>query len=99
MEEAVNKSEGQKERFINEAEGRAQEILSLARATASSISKVAEAIGAGGGEDAVTLQVAEGYIGKLENLAKKDTKLILPMDLTNMDSVLDAISRMVKTEK
>jgi regulator of protease activity HflC (stomatin/prohibitin superfamily) len=99
MEEAVNKSEGEKERVINEAQGRAQEILSIAKATASSIRKVAEAIGTTGGEQAVTIQIAQGYIDKLSNAAKKDTRLILPMDLTNIDSVLSAVNKMIKTER
>ena len=95
MEEAINKSEGEKERAINEAEGRAQEILALARATASSIEKVAEAIDTAAGEDAVALSIAQNYIGKLSNLAKKETKLILPMDLTNMDEIMSTINRMI----
>ena len=97
MEEAINKSEGEKERVINVAEGRAQEILALARASASSIRKVAEAIDSGGGQDAVTLRIAEGYIEELRKLAKKETRVILPMDLTDMESVLASINRLVKS--
>ena len=95
MEEAINKSEGEKERVINEAEGRAQEILALARATAASIKRVAEAVESGGGEDAVTLRIAEGYIAELSKLGKKDNQIILPMDLTDMESVLAAIRRLI----
>ena len=95
MEEAINKSEGQKQRHINEAEGRAQEILAMAQATAIGLKKLAEAIQTAGGEDAVALRVAETYITELKKLAKKNTRLILPMDLTNIGSVLKTIQNMM----
>ncbi|MEW5814993.1 MAG: stomatin-like protein [Spirochaetota bacterium] len=95
MEEAINKSEGVRQKLINEAEGKAQEILSVARATAASISKVAEAIELSGGEEAVALRIAEEFIGKLHMLAKNSTQLVLPMDLTDLDSVLETVKRMI----
>ncbi len=95
MQEAINKSEGERQRRINEAEGRAQEILSVSRATATGIKKVAEAIQMAGGEEAVALRIAEGYIAELGKLAKKNTQLVLPMDLTNIGSVLKTIQNMM----
>ena len=96
MEEAVNMSEGEKERLVNEAEGKAQEILAVAKATATTIQTIAKAMEMSGGEEAVAMQVKETYIRELGNLAKSDTKLILPMDLAKMDEVLKAIDDMLK---
>ena len=96
LEEAVNKSEGEKERMINVAEGKAQEIRSIAKATAASIRKVAEALNNVGGEEAAILRISESYIEELNKLSGKNSKLVLPMDLTRMDDVLAGITRMVK---
>lgn len=87
MEEAINKSEGEKQRRINEAEGKAAEILSISRATATSIEKVAEALRLEGGEEAVNLQVTERLLGELGGLAKSKTKIVLPLDLSDIESV------------
>ena len=94
--ELVNRSEGEKQRRMNEAEGRAAEIRALAHATASGLAKVAKALEAEGGESALVLQISENYIQELSKLAKKDTKLVLPLDLTNIDSVLNTVTRMVQ---
>ena len=96
MEEAVNKSEGEKERLINEAEGVASEILAIAKATAEGIKKIAAAIKNPGGEDAVFLRVSENYLGELRKLAKKNTNVIIPMDLTDVSAVADKIKRLVR---
>jgi regulator of protease activity HflC (stomatin/prohibitin superfamily) len=91
MGRMINESEGVKEKLINEAEGRAAEILAVSRATAASIAKVAEAISLTGGEDAAALQVIEDFIEQMKNLANKDSKVILPMDLSNLSMVEDKI--------
>ncbi|MBN1685177.1 MAG: paraslipin [Spirochaetales bacterium] len=96
MEEAINKSEGEKEKRINEAEGRAAEILAVAKATAAGISKVAEAINEAGGEDAVAMRIAEGYIDELKKLAREDTKLVLPIDMSSIESVMETVRGMLK---
>jgi regulator of protease activity HflC (stomatin/prohibitin superfamily) len=97
MEEAINASEGEKEKWVNEAEGRASEILALAKATATGIRKVAEAIQEAGGEDAVAMRVAEGYIEELKSLARSDTKLVLPMDMSNIEAVMDTVKGMLES--
>ena len=94
--EAVNESEGEKQRLINEAEGRAAEIRALARATAESIRKVAVALENDAGDAALVLQISEGYIRELHKLARPGTKLMLPMDLTNINSVLQTVNQMVQ---
>lgn len=96
MEEAINKSEGQKERMVNEAEGRAQEILSVATATAEGIRKISEAIQEAGGEDAVAMRIAESYITELQKLAKTTTKLVLPMDVSNPQVLMQTVRDMLK---
>ena len=94
--EAVNRSEGAKQRWVNEAEGQASEIRALAHATAESIRKVAKALESEAGDAALSLQISEGYIRELRKLAKPTTRLMLPMDLTNISSVLETVSRMVQ---
>ena len=98
-DEAINRSEGEKQRRINEAEGRAQEIRALARATAASISRIADAIAEEGGEDALVLRISESYIEELHKLARDDTRLILPMDMTDINSVMETVNRMVQRNK
>ncbi|MFW5642389.1 MAG: SPFH domain-containing protein [Alkalispirochaeta sp.] len=91
MEEAINRSEGEKEKWINEAEGKAAEIRALATATANSLSRLAEALDTEGGDEALSLQLAEQYIGELRNLARSGTEVVLPMDLSDLDSVFSSI--------
>lgn len=98
-EEAILRSEGEMQRLINEAEGKAKEIEALARATAFGISKVADALQEEGGDDAVTLRIAEEYIAKLKNLAKANTKVILPLDIGDMNSFVNMIQRMLTQER
>jgi regulator of protease activity HflC (stomatin/prohibitin superfamily) len=96
MEESINESEGQKQRLINEAEGVASEILSIAKATAEGIKKIAAAIKNPGGEDAVFLRVSESYLQELRKVAKRNTNVIIPMDLTDISAVADKIKRLVQ---
>lgn len=98
MEEAVNRSEGDKEKSINEAEGRASEITALAKSTAEGLRNVAAAVESSGGEDALALRIAEAYISELKKLARKDTKLMVPLDLSDMNGVMQKIERIVKQE-
>lgn len=87
MEEAINKSEGEKQKLINEAEGRAAEILAISKASALSIAKVAEAMSIAGGPEAVNLQLVEKLLGQYKKLGNKNTKVILPLDLTDLSSL------------
>lgn len=89
--ELINKSEGEMQRQINEAEGRAQEILSIAQAVADSIRKVGHAATLEGGEAAIRLQVAEKLFTKLDHLAREDTRVVLPADLTRMSDLLKGL--------
>jgi len=87
MEEAINRSEGEKQKQINEAEGRAAEILALSRATAASIEKIAQTLTMEGGEAAAQLQLTQQYIVQLGKAGAKSSRVILPLDLTDLDAV------------
>jgi regulator of protease activity HflC (stomatin/prohibitin superfamily) len=91
MQEAINRSEGEKERWINEAEGQAAEIRALAAATATSLGKLATALEVEGGDEALSLRLAEQYIGELRSLARKGTDVVLPMDLTDLEGMLSRV--------
>ena len=87
-QQLINLSEGEKQRRINEAEGRAAEILKVAEATALALRQVAEAILAPGGNDAVSLRIAEQYIGEFGKLAKAGNSLIIPSNITDIASMI-----------
>lgn len=89
--ELINKSEGEMRARINEAEGQAAEILAIAEATAQSIEKLADAITGPGGEDSVRMQLIERYFKGLSNLAKTNTQIVLPANLTNLDSLIEQL--------
>ena len=89
--ELINKSEGEMRARVNEAEGQAAEILAIAEATAQSIEKLAEAITGPGGEDSVRMQLLERYFKGLSNLAKSNTQVVLPANLTNLDSLIEQL--------
>ncbi|RME93106.1 MAG: paraslipin, partial [Candidatus Hydrogenedentota bacterium] len=86
--ELINMSEGYRQRLINEAEGKAAEILAISKATAAAISQVADAAKTSSGAKAIALNIAESYLAKLSGLAKEDTKIILPADLTRPQELL-----------
>lgn len=96
MEEAINRSEGEKERRVNEASGRASEIRALAKATAESIERVAAALEAEGGQEAIVLRISEAYIAELEKLGKASTDVILPMDLSDINTVRERVKTMLR---
>jgi regulator of protease activity HflC (stomatin/prohibitin superfamily) len=98
-QEAINKSEGEKQKRINEAEGQASEILSIANATAKGIGMVAEAISIGSGKEALKLQIAEKYINQIRSLAKKNTEVVLPMDLSDLQAVRKSVEEFLTDRK
>ncbi|NBU97657.1 MAG: paraslipin [Spirochaetia bacterium] len=89
-EEAINKSEGEKQKRINEAEGKAREIEALSIATAKGIETVANSIKAKGGTEAMQLQIAQNFINQFVHLAKNNTDIVLPLDLSDIENVTDA---------
>jgi regulator of protease activity HflC (stomatin/prohibitin superfamily) len=95
--ELINTAEGEMQKRINEAEGRAEEILSIATATAESIEKVGAAYRVIGGAEAVRLQLAKRALKQFGKLAHSSNKVLLPMDITQMDSLLDGIGLDLKS--
>ena len=84
----IKESEGHKRKQINEAEGEAEAILTIANATAEGIRRIASAIREPGGEMAVQLRVAEGYVEQFGNIAKQGSTLIIPSNLSDISSMI-----------
>lgn len=95
-QEVINLSEAEKLKQINEAEGRAQEIELIAIATAEGLGKIAAAIQQPGGQDAVSLRVAEQYVKEFGHLAKESTTLILPAQLADIGSAVAGLTEIIK---
>lgn len=76
---------------VNKAKGEAESIELIAKATADSISIVASAINAEGGENAVSMRVAEKYIDAFKALAQTNNSMIIPADTTNVSGVVSQI--------
>lgn len=73
---------------INRAKGEAEAIVAVAEATAQGIEKVAAAIQMAGGEEAVSLKIAEQYISAFGKLAKEGTTVLLPANAGDASSMV-----------
>ncbi|MGX6959948.1 MAG: SPFH domain-containing protein [Rickettsia endosymbiont of Pentastiridius leporinus] len=93
----INHAEGEKAQVVlnseasytdqvNRAKGEAEAIGLVATATAKSIETIAEAVQKTGGNDAVSLKIAEQYINAFSNLAKDSNTVILPANLSEPSS-------------
>ncbi len=98
-QEVINLSEADKLRQINEAEGRAKEIELIAIATAEGLRKIAAAIQDPGGQQAVSLRVAEQYIKEFGNLAKTNNTMIVPAELANVGAAVAGLTEMLNIVK
>ncbi|GGX55857.1 SPFH domain-containing protein [Saccharospirillum salsuginis] len=98
-QEVINLSEAEKQKQINEAEGRAQEIELIATATAEGLRKIAEAIQTPGGKDAVSLRIAEQYVGEFGKLAKTNNSMIIPAELSNVGGAVAGLAEVLKHSK
>ncbi len=98
-QEAINHSEGEKLKRINEAEGRAQEIELVAQATAEGLKKIAEAVTFPGGKEAVSLRVAEQWIGEFGKLAKVNNTMIIPSNLADVSGTVAALTKVFEGAK
>ncbi|MEM1080258.1 MAG: stomatin-like protein [Pseudomonadota bacterium] len=92
-QEMINVSEGDMQKQINEARGRAEEITLIANATADGIERIATAINQPGGADAVSLRIAEQYVGEFGKLAQTTNTMILPAELADIGGVVAALSK------
>ncbi len=97
--EMVNRSEGEKQRRINEAEGRSREIEAIADATAESIEKLAIAISDEGGSKAFKMRLSQEYLTNIASLADPKTKVVLPLDVNNINDMLNSIASELDTVK
>jgi len=95
-QEMINVSEGDMQKQINEAKGRSEEIRLIAEATAAGIEQIARAICQPGGGDAVSLRIAEQYVKEFGRLAQETNTLILPAELSDIGSVVAALSKTLK---
>ena len=84
----INISEGEKQRRINEAEGQSKEIELVALATARGLRLVADVAVTAGGQEAVSLRIAEAYIKEFGKLAKQNNTMIVPTNLADIASMV-----------
>ena len=91
-QEAIARSEGEKQRRINEATGMAAEIELVAVATAKGIVEIARSINTEGGISAVNLRIAEQYLTEFGKLAKTNNSMIVPADLSDIAGILSGIT-------
>ncbi len=98
-QEVINLSEADKMRQINEAEGRAKEIELIAIATAEGLRRIASAIQEPGGQQAVSLRVAEQYVKEFGNLAKTNNTMIVPAELANVGAAVAGLTEMLNIVK
>lgn len=87
-QEVVLNSEGALTDQVNRAKGEAEAILAVAEATAKGIELVAAAIQKGGGEEAVSMKIAEQYVVAFEKLAKTSTTILLPANANDAGSMV-----------
>ncbi len=95
-QEMISMSEGKKMEMINEAEGKALEIERVAQATAFGIREIAAAIKEPGGENAVSLRIAEQWIGEFGKLAKANNTMIIPTDLADISGTVASLTKVMK---
>ncbi|MEM6603250.1 MAG: stomatin-like protein [Pseudomonadota bacterium] len=84
----VLQSEASREDQINRAKGEAEAIRAVAEATRDGIINVAEAINKQGGEEAVSLRIAEQYVEAFSKLARTNNTILLPSNLQDTGSMV-----------
>lgn len=87
-QEVVLASEGAMTDQVNRAKGEAEAILSVAEATAQGIEMIAAAIIKQGGEEAVSLKIAERYMDAFGKLAHEGTTVLLPANANDAGSMV-----------
>ena len=95
----INISEGEKQRLINEAEGQAAHIQLVAEATAAGLKKVGEALGHPGGEGAMSLRIAEGYLQEFGKLAQGGNTMIVPANVADLASFVAIGQKVLSASK
>jgi len=95
-QQAIKASEAVRQKQINEAEGEAQAILAVATATAEGLRKVAAATQEPGGYEAVQLRVAEQYIDRFGELAKKSNTMILSSNAADVAGMIATAMKVIQ---
>jgi regulator of protease activity HflC (stomatin/prohibitin superfamily) len=98
-EAEIARSEGEKQAAINRAQGEAAAILAIAEASASALRQVGAATREPGGMDAVSLRVAENYVGAFANLAKTNNSVIVPANMGDMGGLIASALQIVKSQR
>eukprot|EP00465_Bigelowiella_longifila_P000558 CAMPEP_0185280804 /NCGR_PEP_ID=MMETSP1359-20130426/66356_1 /TAXON_ID=552665 /ORGANISM="Bigelowiella longifila, Strain CCMP242" /LENGTH=215 /DNA_ID=CAMNT_0027876147 /DNA_START=319 /DNA_END=966 /DNA_ORIENTATION=+ len=88
LQSDLNIAEGVKQSMELKAEGEAKAILMKAEATAKAVKLLAEAIEEDGGEEAISLRVAEQYVEAFGKLAKEGTTMLLPSNTADPGSMV-----------
>jgi regulator of protease activity HflC (stomatin/prohibitin superfamily) len=92
----IARSEGAKQAEINKAQGEAAAITAVADATADAIRKIASAIQQPGGQDAVTLKVAEKAVEAYAQLAQKNNTMIVPGNMSEVSALIGTAMTLMK---
>ena len=92
----INNSEGERQAEINKAQGEAAAITAVADATADAIRKIAAAIQSPGGEQAVTLKVAEKAVEAYAQLAQKNNTMIVPGNMSEVSALIGTAMALMK---
>ena len=87
-QEVVLESEAAMTDQINRAKGEAEAIKEVAKATAEGIELVAAAILKKGGQEAVSLKIAEQYVAAFSKLAKESNTILLPTNAGDAGSMV-----------
>jgi regulator of protease activity HflC (stomatin/prohibitin superfamily) len=87
-QEVVLESEAAMTDQINRAKGEAEAIKEVAKATAEGIELVASAILKKGGQEAVSLKIAEQYVAAFSKLAKESNTIMLPTNAGDAGSMV-----------
>jgi len=94
----INNSEGERQAAINKAQGEAAAITAVADATADAIRKIAAAIQSPGGEQAVTLKVAERAVEAYSHLAQKNNTMIVPGNMSEVSALIATAMSLMKPQ-
>ncbi len=98
-QEAINLSQGERQRKINVSEGRAKAIEVTADATAQGIREIAEALRQPGGDTAMSLRIAEQYIGQFSKILETAKTQVLPFDIAQIRALFSSVLPQVVGEQ
>jgi regulator of protease activity HflC (stomatin/prohibitin superfamily) len=84
----INEAEGDQQALVLRAQGSADAVEIEARARAMAIRTISEAINTEGGTTAVAQQLSQQYISAFDKLAREGTVALLPVDGSDVTSVV-----------